>query len=89
MILWKKDKDEKNFYHKWSSFPFYHVDSCIVLKASNKPRQKGDKKKKKKEKEHEKAESNERDKAKDIRIIKRLTIHGGYISSRWRSLESA
>lgn len=45
--------------------------------------------KKKKEKEHEKAESNERDKAKDIRIIKRLIIHGGYISSRWRSLESA
>lgn len=39
-------------------------------------------KKKKKEKEHEKAESNERDKAKDIRIIKRLTIHGGYISNR-------
>lgn len=50
---------------------------------------KGRQKKKKKEKEHEKAESNERDKAKDIRIIKRLTIHGGYISSRWRSLESA
>lgn len=73
------------FYHKWFSFPFY-----TLLKAKQTP-SKGRQKKKKRKKENEKAESkekiNEKDKAKDTRIIKRLTIHGES-RSRWTRLSN-
>lgn len=57
---------------------FSILSQRTLLKAKQTP-SKGRQKKKKK-KENEKAESkekiNEKDKAKDTRIIKRLTIHG-------------